>query len=226
MLIEKIREHQRMFNSKCENIRWILASHLAYTVLLSRPDITDVSPLPDELNIDGIKVSTREIFGSILQPKDRQKIIDENLAAARRLLTADVLDQLVESFCRSYAIFVDEDHIDPYEKDDSIYFAAKRLYKGIKEAKYFTEDEKEFLKGLANPFRNIIRHHNGIVPPKGEINYHGTIDDVRIALKLGKGKGLQTNLNKCNTIYVLIRNIGNRAFSRLIDDAREQENAG
>lgn len=222
MLVEKIHEQQRMFNSKCENIRWILASHLAYTVLLSRPDIVDTSPLPADLHIDGIKVSTSEIFGSVLQPKDRQKIIDENLAAARRLLTADVLDQLVESFCRSYAIVTDEDHIDPYEKDDSIYFAAKRLYKGIKEAKYFTEDEKEFIKGLANPFRNIIRHHNGIVPPKGEIDYRGKIDDVEIAIKMEKGKGLQTDLNKCNAIYVLIRNIGNRAFSRLVDDVIKQ----
>jgi len=221
MITEKIREQQGMFNAKCENIRWVLASHLAYSVLISRPDIVKLSNFPSELQIDNIKVSASDVFGVVLQPKDRQMIIDENLAAARRLLIADTFDQLVESFCRGYAIYASDNHADPYEQEDPIYFTGRGLYKGEKEARYFLDVEREFIKKLVNPLRNTIRHHNGIVPPKGVIDYQGQIDNLTIGVHLERGQPIRTDLNVCNAIFGLVRNIGNRAFERLIVDAQK-----
>jgi signal transduction histidine kinase len=137
-------------------------------------------------------------------------------AAARRLLIADTFDQLVESFCRGYAIFASDNHADPYEQEEPIYFAGSRLYKGEKEARYFLDDEREFIKKLVNPLRNAIRHHNGVVPPKGEIDYHGQINNLSIEVNLKRGQPIRTYLNVCNAVFSIVRNIGNRAFARLI----------
>jgi len=223
MFVDKIYEQMRCFNSKSENIKWVLGTHIAYAVLISRPDIIDFSKLPNDVFIDNVKVNTSDVFGATLPPNDRQIIINETLASAKRLLLADSFDQLVESFCRSYAILVNDDHLDPYQTNDNIYFVGSKLYKGTKEATYFDDEEKAFLKEVINPIRGAIRHNNAILPPPNDIDFIGELFDNKIEIRFKAGDMIKADLNICNNVFNIIRKIGNNAFSKIIKEAKKLE---
>lgn len=221
MLVRKIQQQVASFNSKCENIKWVLGTHIAYVVLISRPDIIEYSKLPTEVIIENVRTHSSNVFGATLPPNDRQIIVNETLSSAKRLLLADSFDQLVESFCRSYAILTNEDHLDPYETDANVYFVGSKLYKGTKEAIYFDDEKKAFIKEVANPIRNAIRHNNGILPPPNDIDYHGKLFDTEIGIRIKAGDPIKADLNTCNHAFNIIRKIGNNAFVKIIEEARK-----
>ncbi|MFC1692580.1 hypothetical protein ACFL1R_03645 [Candidatus Latescibacterota bacterium] len=223
MIVDKINEQLRFFNSKFENIKWVLGTHISYAVLISRPDIIEFSKLPNDLFIDNVRVNTSDVFGATLPPNDRQIIVNETLASARRILLADSFDQLVESFCRSYAILTNNDHLDPYQTNDNIYFVGSKLYKGTKEATYFDDKEKAFIKEVINPIRNAIRHNNAILPPPNDIDFSGELFDNKIEIRIKVGNMIKADLNICNHVFNIIRKIGNNAFSKIIIAAKKLE---
>lgn len=223
MIVDKIHKQLKFFHSKCENIKWVLGSHVSYAVLISRPDIIRFSNLPKDLVVDNLKLNASQVFGAILPLNDRQIIVDETLASARRLLLADSFDQLVESFCRSYAILTSENHLDPYQTNDNIYFVAKRLFKGTKEATYFDEEERAFVKEVINRIRNAIRHNNGILLPPNDIDFSGELLGNKIEIRIKAGVMMKADLGTCNDLFNIIRKIGDNAFHKLIEEAKKLE---
>jgi hypothetical protein len=213
----KILGHRQAFNSKCENIKWMLGGLVAQSIVISRPDIIEASKLPVEAYVDDLRMPTVDLFGLVLSPKDRQIIVDELLAACRRLLIADSADQLIESVCRAWGVHSDSSGTDPYEKSDEISFTGTKLYAGKGAASLLEKEEKFFIEKVAWPIRNAIRHNNAVIPPgKKPLVYSGTVAGTQVHINLERGKPLKSSLQVCYRFFEIVRAIGNKAFDRLL----------
>ena len=215
MLSEQLKKKAREFKDKGNNIRRIALAHAGYCVVLLRPDILSLSGLPVEVVIEGVKAQTAEVLGATLKPLDRQHMVNEVLASARRVLLADGFDQLVESLCRAYYIANGKEHQDPYEGDEKIWFTAKTLLDQQGAGALLDDAEQEFLHALVKVARDAIRHNNGIIPPGRGTVYDSKLHGLCIQADLPAGKPLKMELVQCLRVFDLMWKIGNKAFENL-----------
>jgi len=214
-----ILNHWKAFNSKCENIKWLLGSLVAQFVVINTPDIIETSRLPVEVCVDGLRLPAAKIFGLGFTPSDRRILSRELLAAARRLLIADSTEQLIESVCRAWGMHEDPSGTDPYEKNKEISFTCSRIYGNTRAGSLLTKEERAFIKEVACPIRNAIRHNNGVISPGSRpFTFSGKVAGREISVKLERGKPLKLSLEKSYSFFEVIKTIGNNAFTRLFKE--------
>jgi hypothetical protein len=217
---DKVIKQKEIFDSKFKNIDWILAGHLSNILVISNPDIININKLPKKISFGPPTFKTDHIFGITLPDKDRALITNLHLGAINRLLIADSFDILVESFCRACFIFCDSNNRDPYESDNYLTFTGKSLYSGKKESKFFSKNDKTVIEKWLYPLRNIIRHHNGVVPRGQSIKFDENVYGihVNISLKEGSAAQIKGDINSAIQCKEIVRKIGAAAFDRLIEN--------
>jgi hypothetical protein len=202
---DKFKSFLAIFN--CE----IMAAALIYTSVGASLFFSQKT-----LAIDGLPVNLDELFRTMCEPKSKRFVLNQNIRAVKRMLLADAFDELTESFCRCYDAVTNFDGKNPYETAPNVWYVSSKLYKGSKEAQYFTGEERSYFSGFMAPIRDAIRHNNAFIPANNEIEYHSTIHGLTLDLDIKRGMVIDTRLPVALQVFELNQMIGNLAFDRLL----------
>lgn len=123
-----------------------------------------------------------QCLGVALLEKDRKPRADELLGMAKRALMCESLEMAADFLAR--AVRIAKNGKDPHEDDDYFIVDIRELWnlKTGRAGSLIDPSDRIFLEKCAAPLRNIIRHHNGRLPPKKEIIYSGTLRDRKIEI--------------------------------------------